>query len=438
MSSVFPRGKDLPVAVSTAGCFVEDAVGNRYLDAAGGAIVSAVGHGRTEIVDAIAAQLRRVDFVHSVSFRTEAVERYASELAAVVPMEGARVYPVAGGSEATETALKLARAVQLARGEEHRVTLLSRDGSYHGNSLGALDVSGRRRLRAPYQPWLGRSVQLPVVNEYRCPNPHHPRACGRWHAQRLEEEIVRRGDVAAFIAESVGGATVGVAVPPDDYWPAVAEVCRRHGVLLIVDEVMAGFGRTGRWFGIDHWGVSPDIMVCGKGAASGYWPLGLCIASGAIYEEVAVTGFVHGFTFSHHGAGAAAGLEVLRIMREEGLVEAARHQGGKLLAGLVAALDHPHIGDIRGIGLLLGVEFVADRMSKEPFPPGERITDRVMASARSQGLLTYAGRGAATGDSGDAVLLGPPLNISDEEVDLIVERLAAAVRAVFPPTPGSG
>ncbi|HKX76868.1 MAG TPA: aminotransferase class III-fold pyridoxal phosphate-dependent enzyme, partial [Acidimicrobiia bacterium] len=160
MSNVFPRGRDLPLAVSTTGCLVEDALGNRYLDAAGGAIVSAVGHGRTEVVDAIAAQLRGIDFVHSVSFRTEVVERYASELAAVVPMEGARVYPVAGGSEATETALKLARAVQLARGEEHRVTLLSRDGSYHGNSLGALDVSGRRRLRAPYQPWLGRSVQL--------------------------------------------------------------------------------------------------------------------------------------------------------------------------------------------------------------------------------------------------------------------------------------
>ncbi len=432
MSSVFPRGSDLPVAVSTRGSWVEDAGGRRYLDGSAGAIVSAVGHGRERVVAAITRQLSQVDYIHSVSFRTEAVERYAAEIARLVPMSGARVYPVAGGSEATETALKLARAVQLARGEGHRVTLLSREGSYHGNSLGALDVSGRRRLRAPYEPWLGRSVHLPVVNEYRCPHPHHPQGCGAWHAERLEAEILRRGDVAAFIGESTGGATVGAAVPPDDYWPAVAEVCRRHGVVLIVDEVMAGFGRTGRWFGIEHWRVEPDILVAGKGAASGYWPLGLCVASGDTYAAVAASGFVHGFTFSHHGGGAAAGLEVLAIMQEENLVEAARRQGERLRAGLGEALDHPQVGDIRGLGLLVGVEFVADRATKEPFPAGERITDRVMAAARSHGLLTYAARGVATGDSGDAVLLGPPLSISDEEVDLVVERLAGAVRSIWP------
>lgn len=420
------------MAAATAGCWVTDADGNRYLDAAAGAIVSAVGHGRHRIVDAIAAQLRQVDFVHSVSFRTAAVETYADELAELVPMEGARVYPVAGGSEATETALKLARTVQIARGEAHRVTLLSRDGSYHGNSLGALDVSGRRRLRAPYEAWLGRSFQMPVVNEYRCPHPGHPAGCGVWHAEMLEAEITRRGDVAAFIGESVGGATVGAAVPPDDYWPAIAEVCRRHGVLLIIDEVMAGFGRTGRWFGIEHWGVRPDILICGKGAASGYWPLGLCIASGDVYAEVARTGFVHGFTFSHHGGGAAAGLEVLKIMREEDLVGAARRQGKTLRAKLSAALDHPNVGDIRGIGLLVGVEFVADRSAKVPFPTSQRITDRVMAAARRQGLLTYAARGVASGDAGDAILIGPPLIISSEEIDLIAQRLAAAVGSLWP------
>ena len=221
-------------------------------------------------------------------------------------MDGARVYPVSGGSEAMETALKLARAYHLARGEPHRTQLLARQGSYHGNSLGALDVSGRAALRAPYLPWLGRTVHLPPVYEYRCPAPDHPSGCGAWHAAQLEQEIVSRGDVAAFVAESVGGATLGAAVPPDDYWPAIAEVCRRHGVLLIVDEVMAGFGRTGTWFGIDHWGVRPDMIVAGKGASSGYWPLGLCIASKEVHDTVDGC-FVHGFTYSHHAGGAAAG-----------------------------------------------------------------------------------------------------------------------------------
>jgi adenosylmethionine-8-amino-7-oxononanoate aminotransferase len=433
VSSVFPRGAGLPLAVKAEGCWIEDSEGRRYLDAAGGAIVAAVGHGRSRVVEAIAAQLAAVDYVHAPAFRTQPLEEYASEVAARVPMEAARVYPVSGGSEATETALKLARSVQLARGEEHRVTILAREGSYHGNTLGALDVSGRRRLRAPYEPWLGRAARLPVVNEFRCPCPSHPSGCGLWHARRLEEEIVGRGDVVAFIAESVGGATTAAAVPPPDYWPAVAEVCRRHGVVLIVDEVMAGFGRTGAWFGIEHWGVEPDIIIAGKSAAAGYWPLGLCIASGAIYGEVAGGGFVHGFTFSHHGAGAAAGREVLAIMVEESLVEASRVQGARLLARLEQALQHPQVGDVRGIGLLVGVEFVADSTTREPFPRVEAVTERVMAAAREEGLLTYAARGVADGENGDAVLLGPPFTISDQEIDQVVERLARAISRALPP-----
>ena len=271
---------------------------------------------------------------------------------------------------------------------------VSRRGSYHGNTLGALDVSGRRRLRGPYEPLLGRAVFVPEVNEYRCPVPTHPVECGFRHAERLEEEIVKRGDVVAFIGESVGGATMGATVPPPDYWKAVAEVCDRHGVLLIVDEVMAGFGRTGQWFGVQHWGIEPDILVTGKGAASGYWPLGLCVASGEVFAAVSEAGFVHGFTFSHHGAGAAAGREVLKIMKEEGLVEAATRQGEKLRAGLAAALgDHPHVGDIRGIGLLWALEFVADRATKTPFDTSLGFTDQVLNAALGAGLLLYPVRG---------------------------------------------
>jgi hypothetical protein len=428
MSAVFSRGDDLPMAVRAEGCWVFDADGRSYLDAAGGAVVSAVGHGRSRVVDAISAHLAQLDYVHSTTFRIEAVETYAAELAELVPVSGARVYPVAGGSEATETALKLARATQVARGEAHRVSFVSRRGSYHGNTLGALDVSGRRRLRGPYEPLLGRAVFVPEVNEYRCPVPTHPVDCGLRHAERLEEEIVKRGDVVAFIAESVGGATMGATVPPPDYWKAVAEVCGRHGVLLIVDEVMAGFGRTGQWFGIQHWGIEPDILVTGKGAASGYWPLGLTIASGEVFAAVSEAGFVHGFTFSHHGAGAAAGREVLKIMKEEGLVEAANRQGRKLGEGLVAALgDHPHVGDIRGIGLLWAIEFVTDRATKTPFDHSQRVTDRVLNAALEEGLLLYPVRGGADGVNGDAVLLGPPLTISDEEIAQVADRLASSL-----------
>jgi adenosylmethionine-8-amino-7-oxononanoate aminotransferase len=433
MSSVFARGWNLPQAVAAAGCWVVDDTGRRYLDAAGGAVVSSVGHGRPEVIDAIARQLRAVDYVHATRFTTPILEEYAAALSTRVPVPAARVYPVSGGSEAMETALKLARSYHLARGEAHRTALVARAGSYHGNSLGALDVSGRVFLRAPYLPWLGRSVHLPAVYEYRCPAPNHPRACGRWHAGQLEALIVERGDVAAFVAESVGGATLGAVVPPDDYWREVATVCRRHGVLLIVDEVMAGFGRTGRWFGIEHWGVQPDIIVAGKGASSGYWPLGLCIASAGVHE-VAGARFVHGFTYSHHPAGAAAGLAVIEIIEEEGLVQSAADKGGLLAELLRRAFSaHPHVGDIRGKGLLVALEVVADRATRLPFDRSEEVTARLITSCLEQGLIVYPAARGADGTNGDALLLGPPLSIAADELELVVERLEAAIARTLGP-----
>jgi adenosylmethionine-8-amino-7-oxononanoate aminotransferase len=425
--SVFRRGRELPTAVKAEGCWIVDSEGRRYLDAAGGAVVCGVGHGRREVAGAIADQLAKVGYVHASAFTTEVVEDYATAVAQRSPMNGARVYPVSGGSEAMETALKLARAYHLARDDPHRTQLLARQGSYHGNSLGALDVSGRASLRAPYDPWLGRTAHLPPVYEYRCPVPDHPSGCGAWHADRLEQEIVTRGDVAAFIAESVGGATLGAAVPPDDYWPAIVEVCRRHGVLLIVDEVMAGFGRTGTWFGIEHWGVRPDIIVAGKGASSGYWPLGLCIASEDVHETVAGS-FVHGFTYSHHPGGAAAGLAVIGILEAENLLEAATRQGTRLLGGLRDAIgDHPRVGDIRGLGLLVAVELVSDRATKEPYARSEAVTERLLAACMENGLIVYPASRGADGTRGDAVLFGPPLTISNPEVDTIVDRFTDAL-----------
>jgi len=432
-SHVFSRaGPGLPRVARAKGAQVWDTDGRRYLDGAGGAVVVGVGHGDERVVEAIRAQALAVAYAHGTMFTSDALEAYAAELAEVVPVDDARVYPVSGGSEAIETALKMARAYHLARGEDrHRV--IARWGSYHGNTRGALDASGRAPLRRPYLPWLGQASHTLAAYEYRCPFPAtHPNGCGRRYADALEAAIARAGPgtVAAFVAEPVAGAALGAAVPPDGYWPAVAEVCRRHGVLLVADEVMTGFGRTGRWFGCDHWGVRPDILAAAKGAASGYWPLGLAVASGPVHDTIAGTGFTHGLTYSHHVVGAAAGREVLRILRQDGLVEAAAGKGKRLLAELEARLaGHQQVGDVRGLGLMVAVELVADRASRAPFPRSARVAERVVAAARDRGLLLYSSTGCADGTEGDLVMLGPPLVVTDAEVEEMAATTAAAVEA---------
>jgi adenosylmethionine-8-amino-7-oxononanoate aminotransferase len=433
---VFGRGQGLPRVVRGRGCELWDAGGRRYLDAAGGAVVVGVGHGVESVADAIRAQAAEVAYAHGTTFTSQALEAYAEELAAVVPVDDARVYPVSGGSEAIETALKMARAYHLAMGQDRHV-VVGRWGAYHGNTIAALDLGGREPLRAPYLPWLGQARHTLAAYEYRCPfSDTHPRGCGARYAAALERTIVEAGadEVAAFVAEPIAGAALGAAVPPDDYWPAVVEVCRRHGVLVVADEVMTGFGRTGRWFGSDHWGVRPDILVAAKGAASGYWPLGLAVASGLVHETISTRGFTHGFTYSHHLVGAAAGAAVLRVLRERDLVAAAETQGKRLRTGLQARLDgHPAVGDVRGLGLLVGVELVADRSRRTPFARGQRVTERVVAAARDRGLLVYWSTGHVAGGDGDLLVLGPPLVITDAEVDETIETLGAAIEAVLPP-----
>jgi adenosylmethionine-8-amino-7-oxononanoate aminotransferase len=435
MSHVFPRvfGRDLPVAARAEGASIWDAQGKRYLDAAGGAIVVGIGHGDRTVIEAMAEQASRVAFAHGTQFTSEALESYADELAPLLPMGEPHIYPVSGGSEAIETALKLARAYHLATGQSARHKVIARHGSYHGNTLGALDASGRDTLRRPYEPWLGRAIHVPPAYEYRCPSPGHPQGCGAWHASRLDETILREGPetVACFVAEPVVGATLGAAVPTDDYWPAIAKVCRTHGVLLVADEVMTGFGRTGSWFGCDHWDVRPDILVAAKGASSGYWPLGLTVASGDVYQAVSARGFVHGFTFSHSGVGAAVGRAVLRRLRDDDLVEASRVKGERLLKELSAALtDDPHVGDVRGLGLIIGLELVEDRATKRPFDRASQFTERVLAAARDLGLLLYPSTGCADGTNGDLVMLGPPFVISDDELTEAVEKTTAAIASL--------
>jgi adenosylmethionine-8-amino-7-oxononanoate aminotransferase len=436
---VFRRASapDPPVAVEAHGSTIRDAAGREYLDAAGGAIVVNVGHGRREIAEAMASQATRLAYAHGSVFTNEPLEAYAIAVGRHLPMDGPAIYPVSGGSEAIETALKLARAYHLARGETERWIVISRWGSYHGNTLGALDLSGRKPLRRPYEGWLGRFRHVSAAYPYRA-GMAGADALGT--ADELAAELDRAievagpGTVAAFVAEPIVGATLAAAVPPDGYWTAIAEVCRRHGVLLIADEVMTGFGRTGRWFGLDHWGVRPDMLVAAKGATSGYWPFGFVAASDTIHATLSDGGapaFVHGFTYSHGPVAATVATEVLRILETEDLVGASARKGEHLLAHLRTQLaDDPRVGDVRGRGLMVGVELVADRETREPFPRAARVTETIVRAARERGLLVYSSTGNANGIDGDTILLGPPFVITEAELDQAVDRLVGAIGTV--------
>jgi adenosylmethionine-8-amino-7-oxononanoate aminotransferase len=424
---------DPPVAVSAVGSTIRAADGHDYLDAAGGAIVVNIGHGRREIAAVMADQAGRLAYAHGSVFTTEPMEAYAAEVGTVLPLDGPAIYPVSGGSEAIETAVKLARAYHLARGEPDREILVARHGSYHGNTLGALDLSGRPPLRRPYEPWLGRVWHVSAAYPYRAGEAS---AHALDDAEALANELERTftdlgpGRVAAFVAEPIVGATLAAVVPPDGYWRLVAEVCARHGVLLIADEVMTGFGRTGRWFGLDHWGVRPDILVAAKGATSGYWPFGFVAASDAVHATVTEpgAGFVHGFTFSHAPVGATVAREVLRILRDERLVAASAEKGERLLGLLRSRLaDHLAVGDIRGRGLMVGLELVAERETRRPFRRAARVTEAVVLAARRRGVLVYSGTGNADGVDGDTILLGPPFIVTDDELVRIADVLAEAV-----------
>ncbi len=423
---------DPAVAVEAHGSTIIDADGHAYLDAAGGAVVVNIGHGRREIAEAIADQVARVSYAHGSAFTNEPLERYAAELGPHLPLQDPAIYPVSGGSEAMETALKLARASQLARGETDRWVVIARWSSYHGNTLGALDLSGRRPLRRPYEGWLGRFRHVSAAYPYRAGDPG-AQALGT--TQELVDELDRvisasgPGTVAAFVAEPIVGASLAAAEPPPGYWRGIAEVCRHHGVLLIADEVMTGFGRTGTWFALDREGVEPDLLVAAKGATSGYWPFGFVAAAGQIHDLVTAAGpFIHGFTYSHQPVAAAVARAVLRVLESEALVEAADTKGERLLALLRDRLgDHPAVGDIRGRGLMVGVELVRDRETREAYPRSVRLAETIVRLARERGLLLYWGTGMANGVDGDAILLGPPFVITDDELARIADGLGEAL-----------
>jgi adenosylmethionine-8-amino-7-oxononanoate aminotransferase len=446
-----------PLAERGQGVYLWDADGRRYIDGSGGAAVVNIGHGVPEVAQAMAGQAAGVAYVHGTMFTTDVLETHSERLATHILMPDPRFYYMASGSEAVETAIKFARQVQLARGESAREVIVSRWGSFHGATIGALAVTGKPKVRTLYAPLFRDQPHIPSPYCYRCPfdrlragsfgygrtvraqgkpfEATHP-ACDLACAQALETEILRQGPgrVAAFIAESVGGATLGAVVPPGSYWTRIAEICDRYEVLLIADEVMAGFGRTGRWFAIDHFGVQPDVMTLGKGVTGGYFPLSVIAVRGADVETIrqAHGDFVHGGTFSHHAVGAAVALATLRYIEEHDLVTVAAARGAYLGQRLSETLGEiPCVGDVRGLGMLWGVEFVTDRQTKAPFPPEFHFGRRVGDLAFERGVIFYPGSGSVDGVRGDHLLIAPPFVITEEEIDEVVSVLRKAVLDVW-------
>ena len=435
MTSVFHRTPrdTYPTAVRGDGAYLIDADGKRYLDASGGAAVSCLGHSDARVVAAIQRQLGELPFAHTAFFTSRPAEELAEHLTQAAPGTLNHVYFVSGGSEAVEAALKLARQYAVERGEPQRHRFIARRQSYHGNTLGALAVGHNPGRRALYEPLLMPVEHVSPCYAYRgLADGETAEGYGARLAGELEETIARVGpdSVLAFVAETVSGATLGAATPVPGYFRRIREVCDRHGVLLILDEVMCGMGRTGTLFACEQDGVAPDIVAVAKGLGAGYQPIGAMIASDAIYDAVVGgTGFFqHGHTYLGHAAACAGALAVQRAIVADDLLARVRGTGERLERLLRASFaDHPHLGDIRGRGLFRGVELVRDRATKEPFDPVFRLHARVKAAAMRHGLICYPSGGAADGRRGDHVLLAPPYILSDAQVEELVGKLTAAV-----------
>jgi adenosylmethionine-8-amino-7-oxononanoate aminotransferase len=433
--------QSLPVAVAGDGAYVVDSEGKRYLDASGGAAVSCLGHSHQAVVAAIKAQLDKLPYAHSGFFTNEASEELAAWLIARAPGDLAKVYYLSGGSEANETALKLARQYFVEKGEPQRRHFIARRQSYHGNTLGALAVGSNPGRRALYEPLLMETTHISPCYAYRGREAgESEQDYGRRVADELESALQALGpdSVIGFVAETVVGATAGALTPVPGYFKRIREICDRHGVLLILDEVMCGMGRTGTLYACEQDGVAPDLLTCAKGLGAGYQPIGACLLSGEIYDTIlAGSGFFqHGFTYIGHPSACAGALAVQHSIEREGLLDNVQRRGAELRQALEARFAaHPHIGDIRGRGLFLGVELVEDRASKTPFDPAQRLHARIKRQAMDGGLMCYPAGGTADGTRGDHVLLAPPFIIGAEQVEEIVDKLEGAIAAALKELP---
>lgn len=439
MSRIFHRHArtDYPRAVGGEGPYLIDDQGRRYLDACGGAAVSCLGHGHPAVIEAIREQAGRLAFSHTSFFTTEVAEALAERLVDDAPVGISHAYFTSGGSEAIEAALKMARQYFVEIGQPTRSRFIARRQSYHGNTLGALAVGGNMARRRQFAPLLTEVHHVSPCFEYReRRDDETAEQYGERLAAELDAAIVTAGPetVIGFVAETVVGATLGAVPAVPGYFQRIREVCDRHGVLLILDEVMCGMGRCGTLYACEQEGVSPDIVVIAKGLGGGYQPIGATLLSQPIFDAFAggSGAFQHGHTYLGHAVACAAALAVQRVIAEEGLLEQARSQGALLQAELERAFgQHPHVGDLRGRGLFRGIEFVADRAGKTPFDPGLKLHAQIKQAAFRRGLMVYPTGGTLDGTLGDHILLAPPYTIDRTHIDEIVGKLSDAFDEVF-------
>ncbi|MGD2142159.1 MAG: aspartate aminotransferase family protein [Candidatus Bathyarchaeota archaeon] len=429
-SYLFSRatGKLLKIAKGE-GIYVWDDEGKRYIDGSSGPICVNIGHGVKEIAEAITNQMKKISYAHSSHFTTKSVLDFAEKLAKFAPSTLNRVYICSGGSEATEAAAKLARQYHLERGEPSRYKVVARWQSYHGNTLGALSMSGNIARRRKYAPMLLDFPHIPPAYCYRCPFGKSRDTCDLECAMALDQEIKANGPqyISAFIAEPVVGATLGTLPAPEGYFQLIREICDQHGVLFIADEVMTGVGRTGKKWGIEHWSIEPDIIATAKGLSGGYIPLGACIVSDHVAESFREP-FAHGHTYGSHPVSCAVGSAVLDYVNENRLVERSAKLGEYLHEKLYDLYDHPTVGDVRGLGIFSGIEFVKNKTTKEPFLAEVAYHRKVLNQCFEKGLLVYPGLATVDGFLGDHIQVAPPLVVNRVQIDEIVSILDIAIR----------
>ncbi len=413
------------------GIYLYDTGGKRYLDAAAGVHVVSIGHGVKEIVDAMEEQASKVCFTYG-RFLTQSQVDLAEKITELAPEGLSRVFYVSGGSEATEAAMKIARKYHIETGNPKKYKVIARWQGWHGNTIGALSMSGRTPWREDYVPYLLDFPHIPPPFCYRCPYGQTHPDCRLSCADELERVITQEGSeyISAFIAEPILGTSAAGVTPPPDYYPAIREICDRHNVLLIIDEVVTGFGRTGLNFGIEHWKVTPDIMATGKGLSSGYTPIAATIAHERLYDAIysESTSFTHGHTYGGNPLSCAVALAVQNYIQEHNLVSRCAEMGELMLHKLRDLQELPIVGEVRGKGLLIGMEFVADKNKGTPFDASKDVTSMIVNSAFENGVLIMPGApGLVNGVSGDHIAISPPFTINEDEVSVVVNVLGEAI-----------
>ena len=439
MSHIFPRHTKsvLPTAVRGDGIYLYDSNGKAYLDGSGGAAVSCLGHNDPDVIEAIKAQLDVLEFAHTGFLTSEPAERLADRLVRHAPEGIDRVYLVSGGSEAVEASLKLARQYMLEIGQPRRTRFIARRQSYHGNTLGALGTGGNMWRREPFDPVMVSASHIAPCYEYRLSQESETAVdYGLRAANELEEELLRLGPetVIAFIAEPVVGATVGALPAVEGYFRRIRQICDKYGILLILDEVMCGMGRTGTLFACEQDDVRPDIIAIAKGLGAGYQPIGAMLCSSDIYAAIEDGSgfFQHGHTYLGHPVACAAADAVLTKLTDGGMTSRSAKMGDRLADTLQTQFgQHPNVGDIRGRGMFRGLEFVADRKTKAPFEPERKIAAKLKAAAFENGLICYPMSGTIDGKSGDHILLAPPFTITDDQIEELVEKLSKSIDSVI-------